>query len=225
MADLSNAKVFGGIGALLILIGLFVSGPGVILGIVGFVLVFIAVKKISELTKDEEIFRNYLMHFILGIITIIALFVIMLVAFGAAGGFTWLSSLESAEITDFDSFWTYFGSLIGACILALIVAWILSIIAALYLRKSYNRIAKHTKVDLFKTTGTVYFIGAITIIIVIGFLILFIAKIIEIIAYFSLPDALPTGDKTEKSKRRCPGCNRIIPEDALTCPYCSKKLV
>ena len=225
MSKLSEAKVFGGIGALLMLIGGFIPYAGPIVSIVGLVLVFIAVKSISQITKDEDIFRNYLMHFILSIISIVAIFVIMLIAFGAVGGFSWITSLESANITDFDSFWAYFGGLIGACVLALIVGWILSVLAAIYLRKSYNSIAKHTKVDLFRTTGTVYFIGAITTIVLIGFLILLIARIIEIIAYFSLPDELPTGAKKEKSERRCPNCDRIIPEDALICPYCSKKLV
>ena len=103
------------------------------------------------------------------------------------------------------------------------IAWILSIIGAIYLRKSYRAIAKHTGVHIFETTGTVYFIGAITTIILIGFLILFIGRIMEIIAYFSLPDKLPRGDKIEKSQRRCPNCGRIIPEDALSCPYCAKK--
>jgi len=224
MAELSNAKVFGGIGAILMLVGAFIPNAGPIVSIVGLVLVFIAVKTISELTKDNEIFRNYLMNFIFSIISIVAIFIIMLVAFGTVGGFSWITSLETAEITDFESFWTYFGSIIGACVLALIVGWILSVIAAIYLRKSYNSIAEHTKVNLFKTTGTVYFIGAITTIVVIGFLILFIARIIEIIAYFSLPDKLPTGDKKEKSERKCPNCDRIIPEDAVSCPYCSKKL-
>ena len=26
----------------------------------------------------------------------------------------------------------------------------------------------------------------------------------------------------EKSNRRCPNCGRIIPEDAIVCPYCGK---
>lgn len=223
MAELSNAKVFGGIGAILMLVGTFIPNAGPIVSIVGLILVFIAVKTISELTKDDEIYRNYLMHLILSIISIVALFVIMLIAFGAAGGFTWITSLETAEITDIESFWANFGSIIGGCAVALIVGWILSILAAIYLRKSYNKIAEHTKVDLFKTTGTVYFIGAITTIVVIGLLIIFIARIIEIIAYFSLPDKLPTGGKKDKSQRRCPNCDREIPMDARICPYCSKK--
>ncbi|UCF11904.1 MAG: DUF996 domain-containing protein [Thermoplasmatales archaeon] len=225
MVELSNAKVFGGIGALLMLIGTFIPTIGPILSIAGIVLIFIAVKTISELTKDNEIYRNYLMHLIISVIAIVALFVIMLVAFGAAGGFTWISGLETTEITDFESFWANFGSIIGGCAVALIVGWILSILAAIYLRRSYNKIAEHTKVDLFKTTGTVYFVGAITTIVLIGLLIIIIARIIEIIAFFSLPDKLPeaVGGEKKEPDRRCPNCGRAIPMDAKACPYCAKK--
>ena len=223
MSDLGNVKTYGGVGALLMLIGAFIPYAGPILSIVGLILVFIAVKSVSELTKDKEIFKNYLYHFIFSIISIVAIFIIILIGFGAVGGFSWITSLQNIEIKDFATFWEYFGGLIGYAILALLIGWILGIISAIYLRRSYNSIATNTKVSLFRTTGTVYFVGAITTIILIGFIILFVARIIEIIAYFSLPDNLSTGDKKEKSERRCPNCNRIIPEDAVTCPYCSKK--
>lgn len=223
MGELSNVKIFGGIGAILMLIGGFIPYAGPVVSIVGLVLLFIAVKSISELVKDDEIFRNYLIHFVFSIISIVAIFVIILIGFGVVGGFSWISSLEGADITDFASFWDYFGGIIGAAVIALVVGWILGIIAAIYLRRSYNGIAKHTKVSLFKTTGTVYFIGAITTIVLVGFLILFIGRIIEIIAYFSLPDDLTKGDKKVKSERRCPNCGRVIPEDSVSCPYCSKK--
>ena len=221
MNNLGNAKTFGGIGALLSLFGWFIPSAGIIVSIAGLVLIFLAVKSISESTKDHDIFKNYLMYFILSIIAVVAIFGIILIGFGASGGFTWITEIQSAQITDIESFMQYFGPLVGACALALIIGWILSIIGALYLRKSYNSIAEHTQVDMFRTMGTVYFIGAITTIILIGFIILFIAKIIEIIAFFSLPNDLP-GTKKEKSERRCPNCDRTIPEDASICPYCGK---
>lgn len=194
MRNLSEAKVYGGIGAILMLIGSFIPYGGPVISIIGLVLIFIAVKAISEITKDENIFSNYLMHFIFTILAIVAIIVIMIIAFGAAGGFSWIteiSQMQPEEITDLNTFWDLFGDLIIGAIVALFVGWILAIISALYLRKSYNRIAEHTQVSTFKTTGTVYFIGAITTIILIGFLIIFIAKIIEIVAFFSIPEALP----------------------------------
>ena len=225
MSELSNVKTYGGIGALLLLIGTFVPWAGPVISIVGLVLLIMAVKTVSELTKDESIFNNYLRHFIISIIAIVAVFIIVFIGFGAAGGFGWITELQTAQITDFETFWTYFGEIVGAAILALFVGWILAIIGAIYLRKSYNSIAEHTNVGLFKTTGTLYFFGAILMIVLIGFLIMFIGRIVEIIAYFSLPDKLPKEAKKEQeeSKRKCPNCDRVIPEDAVTCPYCSKK--
>jgi len=199
MRNLSETKVYGGIGAILMLIGSFIPYGGPIISIIGLVLIFIAVKAISEITKDDDIFRNYLMHFIFTILAIVAIIVIMIIAFGAAGGFSWiteLTELQSEDITDFNTFWDLFGDMIVGAIVALVVGWILAIISALYLRKSYNNIAEHTKVSTFKTTGTIYLIGAITLIILIGFLIIFIAKIIEIIAYFSIPESLPSSKES-----------------------------
>jgi uncharacterized membrane protein len=124
-----------------------------------------------------------------------------------------------------DSFSPAIGGVIG-CGLAILIAYILLIIGALYLRKSFDGIANRTKVDLFKTTGLVYLIGAVTTIFFIGFFILIIATILEIASFFSLPDSL---SKTKEDKgsldtqRRCPKCGRIIPEDAKFCPYCSNK--
>jgi uncharacterized membrane protein len=91
-------------------------------------------------------------------------------------------------------------SLVGGCFISLIVAWILLILGTLYLRKSYNSIAEHTKVDLFKTTGLVYFIGALTLIVVIGVFIIIIAKILEIVSYFSLPENLPSSAEIPKTE-------------------------
>jgi uncharacterized membrane protein len=163
------------------------------------VLVFIAIKYIAEETKNHSIFQNYLMNFIFTIIALGAVIVIMIVSFGVSGGFSWINSLQQQNITDFSSFWTEFGNLIGGCIVALVVAWILLILGTLYLRKSYNSIAEYTKVDLFKTTGLVYFIGAITLIVIIGIFIIIVAKILEIVAFFSLPENLPTATETPKT--------------------------
>ena len=57
MSKLSEAKILGGIGALLMLLGGFII-PG-LGGIIGLILIFIAVKYISEECKDKSIFDNY----------------------------------------------------------------------------------------------------------------------------------------------------------------------
>jgi len=197
MSNLSNAKVFGGIGALLSLIGLFIPYAGFVIFIVGLVLIFLGIKNIADETKNKSIFDNYLYYFILNIIAIVAVVAIM---FASLGSIDFLNIAEQVQnITDFTTFWETFGGLVTGCILALFVYWILIIIAALFLRKSYNSITEHTKVDLFKTTALINLIGAITVIIIIGFLIILVAKIIEIVAFFSLPDTLPKAAKPSET--------------------------
>jgi len=189
MSKLSEAKILGGIGAILMLIGSFaVPGIG---AIIGLILVFIAVRYISKETKDESIFDNYLMHFICIIIAIVAA---TLIFFISIGGFslTFFTALESVEFTDINSVWSFFEPYIFLWIVATVVAWVFLIISAQYLKKSYNSIAQHTKINLFSKTGLIFFIGAITTIIAIGFLIIIVAKIFEIIAYLSLPEKLPS---------------------------------
>ncbi|MBP1912372.1 hypothetical protein [Thermococcus stetteri] len=51
MADLKNAKLLGGIGAILTVVGV---------GFIGFILKLLAVKNIAEATGREEIFTDLL---------------------------------------------------------------------------------------------------------------------------------------------------------------------
>jgi uncharacterized membrane protein len=223
MGKLRDAKIFGGIGAILLLFP--------IVSIVGIVLLFVAVKYIADETKDHDIFKNYLYSFIFNIVAVIAFISILIFSFIALGlSFTNLDIQQFSDVTYFqsfvsDSFAPALGGLIG-CGIAVLVGYILIILGALFLRKSFDSIAERTKVDLFKTTGLVYLIGAVTTIFIIGFFILIIATILEIASFFSLPDSLSKTkiDKTiQDSQRRCPKCGRIIPEDAKFCPYCSNK--
>jgi len=71
------------------------------------------------------------------------------------------------------------------------VLWVLLIISAIFARMSYNSMASTLGVGIFRTTGLIYLIGAATTIILVGFLLIFIAIILNIVAFFSIPDQLP----------------------------------
>lgn len=185
---LSQAKTYGGIGAILALIGGAIPKLGSVLSIVGIVLILLAVKEIADEVGDETIFKNYLISFILQVGAFVALIIAIVAVLGtsiiAMGG----PRVFEHEMQDFGAIM----AIIGSILVGFIIFWILFSLGSYYLKKSYELIAEYTDVDLFKTTGLLYFIGALTLIILIGLLIILVARILEIVAYFSLPEELPS---------------------------------
>jgi uncharacterized membrane protein len=198
MGSLKNAKLLGGIGALLVLIGTFLPNSFGILSIIGFILTFIAVKQIADESKEKGIFDNFLYFFILTIVAVVVALAIMLMTFASVGGFEFIMDLQNLAIsnpTDPMVVWDTISPVLPGFLAAAVIGWIILIISMFFLRKSFNKISEVTKVKWFGTTGLLYLIGAFTMIILIGFFILIIASILEVVAFFSLPDQLPA--KTE----------------------------
>lgn len=139
------------------------------LGFIGFILKLVAVKQISDATGNKEIFNKYLWAAILNIIAGIVLF----------GSFFMPLMTGNLELG------------LGALGLGLIVAVILMIIGVIFMKQSYDMIAEETGVGTFKTVALLYIIGAVLMIILIGALLILIAAILEIVAFFSLPDEVP----------------------------------
>ena len=190
MSLLNNAKIMGGIGAILTLLGIIPSA-GFILGIIGFILILVAVKYISDETKDKSIFNNFLYFFIICIIGVVVTVIILVITVINAGGIAYINELQAKALTNPMDVWNAIQPLLTGFLVALLILCILIIISAIYLRKSYDKIAELTNVKWFSTTGLLFLIGAATLIIGVGFIILLVAMILEIIAFFSLPDKLP----------------------------------
>ncbi len=211
---LGQAKMLGGIGSILELI------PGV--SIIGYVLTLIAVKYISDSLGDRSIFNNMLFAVITGIVGV-AVGVGLLVT-GA------LFSVLSVGIT------AIFG-----VITFLAVIWIALIISALYIRRSYDTIAARLNITTFKTAGTLYFIGAILTIVLVGFVILLVAYIFQILAFFAIEETLQSPQPPHWSQasqaappiqpqapaqgaRFCPNCGAAVDAQAAFCKSCGRPL-
>jgi uncharacterized membrane protein len=188
MASLSNAKTLGGVGAILVLLAPAPS-VGWILGIAGFILLLIAVKNISDLLEDSSIFNNMMVAIILGIVGVI---VGSLVVVGSFYRFLGQNNLTP------NSFGPNFNpstiptrdwvALILTALAGLAVIWILLTVSAVYVRRSYSTIASKLKVHTFATAGLFYLIGAATTIVLIGFLLIFIAEILVAVSFFSIDE-------------------------------------
>lgn len=182
MASLSQAKTLGGIGAILAILFWVPANVGIVLLIVGLVLMLVAVKNIADVVGDQAIFSKMIYSVVLAIIGPIIATVVLLSAaatfFSAFRGFTpGTTTLPSG-----------FFAAIGIIILAGVVLWVCILISTVFLKRSYDSIATKLRVDMFHTSGLLFLIGAATLIVLVGFVILFIAAILQIVAFFSIPD-------------------------------------
>jgi len=185
MASLGQAKTLGGIGAILALLFWVPANVGIGLLVVGLVLMLFAVKNIADTVGDHPIFDNMIYSVILAITGPITFVVISIEAtvsfFSAFRGFT------PGTMTIPTGFW----AAVGIFILAVVILWVCILISTIFLKRSYDAIALKLRVDMFRTTGLLFLIGAATLIVFVGFLILFIAAILQVVSFFSISETPP----------------------------------
>jgi len=169
MGLLNQARTLGLIGAILEIF------PYV--DIIGYILVLIAVKHISDYLQDKSIFNDMIYAVITGIVGVIVGFGILVSSFFLAVPTFGLSSLAGIFV--------FLG-----------IGWIILIISAIFIRRSFNKIAARLNINYFKTAGTLYLIGAITLIIFVGLIILLVAYIFQILAFNAVEEKAQPAEAT-----------------------------
>src|SRR5712691_3655630 len=170
MASLSSAKTLGGVGGILVFIPF--------LSLVGWILILLATKEISDSVQDKTIFDDALLAGITAVIgAVVFAFVFALVVFTG-------SSAGPFAPGPF-AFSGLFLGILGAF-------WVFTIISAIFLKRSYEKISQRLNISAFATTGLLYLVGAALTIVLVGFLIFFIALIFQVVAYFSIQDRPPS---------------------------------
>lgn len=180
--ELSRAKMLGGVGSILTLLLFVPDYVGAVLVIIGWILILIAVKDISEAVQDRSIYNNALVSAILAIVGAVTFAVIVAAAvFALLGLGTFPTTAGSMPPAGF------FG-ILAAALVGLAVVWIIGIVGSYFLYKSFKGISAKMPVGLFGTGALLYFIGSILTIILVGFFLIFIAQILFVVAFFSIPD-------------------------------------
>jgi uncharacterized membrane protein len=191
---LESSKTLGGVGALLMVIGPFIGAYSGVLGLIGLILVLIALKGLSDHYNEAGIFNNALYGFILGIIGVavaVAVIVVAAVDFLTAVGLdisaawsdpaVW-SSINWEQVVTWDILWPHIAAILGG----LVVLFVFVVVAAVFLRRSFTSLSAKTGVNRFSTVGLLTLIGAVLTIIVVGFIILWVALILLTVAFFSI---------------------------------------
>jgi uncharacterized membrane protein len=197
--DLESAKNMGGVGALLLVIagiGIFGTPFVGLLGIVGLILILVALKGMADNYNEPGIFKNALYFFIaavIGVAAFIGTLVASLIYFLTSlpdwaqtyiNNQDWqgLANAFQQHISDLGFVWT----LVGAVVLALVVLFVMFVVAMLFFRRSLGLLSTKTNVGLFGTAGLLMLIGAALTIILIGFLLIWIGWILLTVAFFSV---------------------------------------
>jgi len=212
MVSLSQAKALGGVGAILVFI------PAV--SIIGYIMVLVAVKEISDTLNDKAIFSNMILAVAAGIIGAVAVVFVVFFRVMLAG-----RTLAHPGL-----------AIVGG----LVLAWVFLIVSAVFLRRSYNEISKRLGVGMFRTSATLYLVGAALTIVLVGFLLLFIGQILQAVAFFSIPSELPVGGSMPgpsgpvgqgppsmavpaSGSKYCPSCGAQLSANATFCDKCGAK--
>ncbi|WP_187288952.1 DUF996 domain-containing protein [Ferroplasma acidarmanus] len=150
---------------------------GLIISIIGLILLFLAVKSISNYYSNQTPFKYMLYSLISGIILAIvagiSLFLLLIPIFNSA------SSTSSTS--------TFYVSLISIFLLIVVLVLVPSFVSIIFQYLAYDSVGKLTGIHEFHTAALLLLIGIILTIIVIGIILIFIGIIFLIIAFAKLP--------------------------------------
>jgi uncharacterized membrane protein len=198
---LESSKTLGGVGAILLFIGaitFFVEPFLAILGLIGIILVLVALHDLANNYKESGIFNNALFSFIAGIVGLVATGITVVYLFFYTtiftdflhviyptwnGDWTTLTGLtpNTSNITASDA-----APILESFLLVLVVLWIFSIIATFFARRSLKVLSAKASVGLFSTAALLLLIGGFLVIVGIGFILMLIALLLIAIAFFQI---------------------------------------
>jgi uncharacterized membrane protein len=190
---LESSKTLGGIGAILMVIGPFASVYTGVIGLVGLILMLVAFNGLADYYKDRRIFNNVIFGVLATIIGVaIAVVVVVTAAFGMLSvlgihisNWTDWTALQNFNWHDFTN-WSALAPYIAAIVGALIVLVVFVVVAAIFLRRSLNTLSEKSGIHMFATTGLLLLIGAALTVIIIGFVLLWVALILLAVAFFEI---------------------------------------
>ncbi len=191
---LESSKILGGIGAILLFIGVlpFVQYTWII-GIIGIILILVALRDFSNIYRERNIFSNAVYGVVVvvvgAIIAGVLAFAVVLSNIkdlvtqlypGWNGDWSTLQGMTANTNLDPSAIFP----LISGLLVVLVIVWVVSIIAAFFIYRSLKQVSTKSNNGLFGTAGLILLIGAI--IPIIGLILMWISALILAIAFFTL---------------------------------------
>jgi uncharacterized membrane protein len=175
MRDFKTSKNLSAVGSILIWTPLAC--------IIGYILLYIGMKGLSEYYKNDRILRDFTAGLVFGIIGSIVFSISLITAF--FGDVVGIMSIAGMAFTGHYGVTAFIMAYVWATV-PLVVGAVFLLLQALRFKKGFDALAKHSGVNMFRTTGALMIISAILSIIYVGIIFLAIAHILLAVACFSL---------------------------------------
>jgi len=197
-----------------------------IVGLIGIILFLVSMSQLSRYYSEPRIFKNALYGFLTAIIGAVVLIVLV---------FASLFATIFAAAANSPSRFSPFG-VIATLLFVGIGAFVVIIVSAVFYKRAFDRLAEKSGVHNFNTAGTLYLIGQILTIILVGALIVWIAWIFSTLGFNSLkPKAAETSTYAYSAPptttapsvpqlKYCQYCGARNALDAVYCVSCGKQL-
>lgn len=207
--DLKQEKILGGIGAILTLF-FIIPVFGWIISLVGLILISISIKGLGEKLKERSIFTNYLtsiIFFFLSGFVLLGTFILTILKIiknlpekfnGNFFDFEYRYDLFSGRrffrgdpdmLLKLKEFFQNLDGKIWILLFILLIVWILLILGGIFKKGSFDKLSEKIKIDDFKLSGLLIFLGTILVpLFGVGVILIIIGIIFEIISFFSMKD-------------------------------------
>ncbi len=178
---------------------IFVTG---FVALLGLIILLVGVRGIAQYYSEPGIFNNVLYGSIVGVVGIVA--AVLLAAFatlellpnflskvypGWNGDLTTLPNMTpntaNLSLSDIAPFLEVFLAII-------VITFVFALVLTLFYRKSLSSLHQKSGIGLFGSTGTVLLVGAVLTIILIGYILVWIAALLLAIAFFQMKPPPPT---------------------------------
>jgi uncharacterized membrane protein len=184
--------------------------------------------RLSKYYNEPSIFINILYALIIGVIGSIV-----------ASLYSFFSTFQSTQVSTINPQLpaSSFASSIFSALILTAISLVISIFSAVLYMRAFNKLSEKSGVYDFKTVGTLYLIGAVLAIILVGALLIWIAWIF---AYMGFRRLKPIEAQTAANQpisyttsvtgtplglsRYCQYCGSENKKDALYCRSCGKQL-
>lgn len=180
--EFNTARNLGFAGAILLVLSIIIglSGFGflyVVGYIIGVILVLRSLHYLSQVYGERRVFTYSLygiLIYVVAVATVLAMAVLILGPLGAR----WVEEgMRPGEV---------FAALSASIIVLGLILWLGLVAGSYLLYRALSLLASHSGVELFKTTGLVYLVGAATIIVAVGALLIVLGHILLAISFYTL---------------------------------------